>query len=103
MLMSVRDLWMGLNAARIERGISWRALAREAGVSASTVSRMPDRSPNIEGFQRLLVWLGEQSPHKPCAHDDRVMTVGIGTLADPPTLRSICLKCGRIIRVEVSG
>ncbi len=94
-MMTIDTLWCALNAARIERGISWRRLAAEAGTSPSTVSRMPVRSPSVESYLKLLGWLALHSPDTGCTHDGKVMVGGIGTLKDPPELRTICLQCGR--------
>lgn len=52
-------LYAALDAQREARGLSWRQLAAEAGVSASLVSRMGNgRRPDLDGFIALVQWLG---------------------------------------------
>lgn len=52
----VRDL----NACR--GGASWRWLAREAGVSPSTLTRLRQgKNPDIDTFGRLVVWMGSSA------------------------------------------
>ncbi|OXM74289.1 MULTISPECIES: helix-turn-helix domain-containing protein [Amycolatopsis] len=52
-------LYAALDAERESRGLSWRQLAAEAGVSASLVSRMGNgHRPDLDGFIALVQWLG---------------------------------------------
>ncbi|NIH83003.1 helix-turn-helix domain-containing protein [Amycolatopsis viridis] len=52
-------LYAALDAERESRGLSWRQLAAEAGVSASLVSRMSNgHRPDLDGFIALVQWLG---------------------------------------------
>lgn len=52
-------LYAALDAQREARGLSWRQLATEAGVSASLVSRMGNgHRPDLDGFIGLVQWLG---------------------------------------------
>jgi transcriptional regulator with XRE-family HTH domain len=47
-----------LNAARQERQLSWRALAREIGVSPSLLSRLGNGlKPDTDGFATIVAWL----------------------------------------------
>jgi transcriptional regulator with XRE-family HTH domain len=49
-----------LNARRFQLRYSWRDIAAETGVSASTLTRMTQgRDPDIHGLASLLTWLGE--------------------------------------------
>lgn len=51
-------LYAALDAERESRGLSWRQLAAEAGVSASLVSRMGNgHRPDLDGFIALVQWL----------------------------------------------
>ncbi len=88
-------LYAALNAARIELGLSWRGLAGEIGVSPSTLSRMPQRSPSMDGFLRIVGWLSTRGLGDGCTHDGAIMVGGIGTLLEPPNVRRVCLQCGR--------
>lgn len=48
-----------LDVARQARGLSWRELANEAGVSASTLTRIGQgKRPDVDGFSALIQWIG---------------------------------------------
>jgi transcriptional regulator with XRE-family HTH domain len=48
-----------LDQVRIERGLSWRQLAVEIGVTPSLLSRLRNGyKPDAEGFMTLVHWLG---------------------------------------------
>lgn len=48
-----------LDALREKRGLSWRALASDARVSPSTLTRMSQgRRPDVDSFAALLAWSG---------------------------------------------
>lgn len=49
-----------LEAARWRRRISWRQVAREAGVTPNITTRLTRhrRPPDVDGLVRLLAWLG---------------------------------------------
>src|SRR2546430_10781467 len=56
--LDVVALHKALDAAREERGLSWRGVAGETKVSASTLSRMKDeRKPDADSLSKLLDWL----------------------------------------------
>ena len=51
-------LYAALDAARLERNISWRTLAGEVGVSPSLLSRIGQGyRPDANGFATLVRWL----------------------------------------------
>ena len=51
-------LYSALDAARQERGVSWRALAKEIGVSPSLLSRLGNAlKPDADGFATIVAWL----------------------------------------------
>ncbi|KUH83418.1 MULTISPECIES: helix-turn-helix transcriptional regulator [unclassified Mycobacterium] len=51
-------LYAALDAARVERGLSWRGLAKEIGVSPSLLSRIGNGlKPDTDGFATLVAWL----------------------------------------------
>ncbi|GAB3584303.1 helix-turn-helix domain-containing protein [Amycolatopsis endophytica] len=57
--LDTNRLYATLDAERELRGLSWRQLAAEAGVSASLVSRMGNgHRPDLDGFIALVQWLG---------------------------------------------
>lgn len=57
--LDVHLLHAALDAARRERGLSWRAVAHQAGVSPSTLTRLGDgKRPDVDGFAALVRWLG---------------------------------------------
>ncbi len=51
-------LYASLDAVRTERGLSWRSLASEIGVSPSLLSRLGNGyKPDSDGFATLVAWL----------------------------------------------
>ena len=56
--VDVRSLHSALDKARESQGLSWRQLAKEIGVSASTISRMAnDLKPDVTAFAAMTTWL----------------------------------------------
>lgn len=56
--INVKALHAALDAARMERGLSWRQAAKEIGVSASTISRMANGlNPDVGAFVAMTTWL----------------------------------------------
>lgn len=48
-----------LDAERVSRGLHWKAVANEAGVSASTLTRIGQgRKPDVDSFAALTQWAG---------------------------------------------
>ena len=48
-----------LDAQRAAKGLSWKDVAEQSGVSASTLTRMSQgRRPDVDGLALLLVWSG---------------------------------------------
>lgn len=49
--------YAALNAVRLSRQMTWKEVASEAGVNASTLSRMNQGSkPDVDGLAALLSW-----------------------------------------------
>lgn len=49
--------YAALNAARLSRQMTWRDVAGETGVAASTLSRMREGArPDVNGLAALLKW-----------------------------------------------
>lgn len=56
--VDVQALHAALDAARTEKGLSWRQLAKDLGVSASTISRMANGlKPDVTAFAAMTTWL----------------------------------------------
>jgi transcriptional regulator with XRE-family HTH domain len=56
--VDVVGLHAALDAARQGRGWSWRQLARELGLSASTMSRLANgQKPDVDAFAAMVAWL----------------------------------------------
>lgn len=56
--LDVASLYAALDAQRKARGLSWRRVAHEAGVSPSLFSRMAhDQRPDLDGFIAVIQWL----------------------------------------------
>ncbi|MBF6138094.1 helix-turn-helix transcriptional regulator [Nocardia otitidiscaviarum] len=57
--VDVAVLRTALDVARQARGLSWRDLAAQAGVSASTLTRLSKgHRPDVDGFAALVQWIG---------------------------------------------
>jgi transcriptional regulator with XRE-family HTH domain len=57
--IDVSKLYGALEAERATRGVSWRQLAAEIGVSPSLLSRLRnDQRPDVDAFMTLVNWLG---------------------------------------------
>jgi len=56
--LDVGALYGALDAERRSRNLSWRQLAKEAGVSPSTLSRLGNGyRPDVDAFAKLVQWL----------------------------------------------
>lgn len=56
--INTAGLHAALDAARQERGLSWRSLAGEIGVSPSLLSRLGNGlKPDTDGFATIVAWL----------------------------------------------
>lgn len=57
--VNVAELYAALDDQRESRGLSWRGLARELGVSPSTMTRLRQGyRPDADGFAAMVAWLG---------------------------------------------
>jgi transcriptional regulator with XRE-family HTH domain len=60
--LNVKSLYAALDAERSARGMSWRQLAKEVGISPSTLTRMANgHRPDVDAFAALTRWLGTPS------------------------------------------
>ena len=60
--LDVQALYSALDKEREARGLSWRALAKQVGVSPSTLSRMANgQKPDVDAFSALTSWLGTKA------------------------------------------
>lgn len=49
--------YAALNAARLSRQMTWKEVAEEAGVNASTLTRIGQgANPDVDGLAALLAW-----------------------------------------------
>jgi transcriptional regulator with XRE-family HTH domain len=54
-----RGFFAALDAERSSRRLTWKDVAAQAGISASTLTRMSQgRRPDIDGLATLLAWSG---------------------------------------------
>ncbi len=54
-----RAFFAALDAERATRKLTWKDVAQEAGISASTLTRMSQgRRPDVDGLATLLAWSG---------------------------------------------
>lgn len=62
--LDIPALYAALDANRKEKDLSWRDVAREAGVSPSTLTRMAQgKRPDVDGFAAMIAWLGLPAEH----------------------------------------
>lgn len=61
--LDVPELRQALDKQRQDRGMSWRQVARECGVSPPMFTRLDaGHAPDVHGLVSLLVWLGLDTP-----------------------------------------
>lgn len=54
-----QGFYQALDAVRIGRKLTWKVVAEESGVSASTLTRMAQgRRPDVDGLAALAAWSG---------------------------------------------
>lgn len=55
----VEGFYRALDATRQSRQLTWRSMAREAGISPSTLTRMAQgKKPDVDSLAKLTVWSG---------------------------------------------
>ncbi len=82
-LLHVEALVAALDAERKTKGLSWRQLAKAAGVSPSTLTRMQQgKSPDVNTFSALTGWLNipaerfyVDQPHRPTQREDPMAVI----------------------------
>src|SRR6267154_2147122 len=82
-LIHVEALVSALDSERKTKGLSWRQLAKAAGVSASTLTRMQQgKSPDVNTFSALTGWLNipaerfyAEQPHRPVHHENPMAVI----------------------------
>ena len=58
--INVPALYAALDAQREARGMSWRQLAKDRGLSPSTFTRLANgHRPDVDAFAVLVRWLGQ--------------------------------------------
>lgn len=86
----VKRFYDALDEARRRRGLQWKQVASEAGVSASTLTRMSQGSrPDVDGLTALLKWSGlsiESYMEVPDAQPDAYINSAVAYLRADPAL-----------------
>ena len=83
-----------LESTKLARGLTWKQVADQSGVSASTLIRMAQgRRPDVDGLAALSSWAGLDI-------DDFVRTEGEKPEADPLAMISTFLKSDRNLTPE---
>ena len=58
--LDTKALFAALDTQRKADGVSWRQLAKEVGVSPSTMTRLANgQRPDVDAFAALVGWLGQ--------------------------------------------
>ncbi len=56
--------YSALDAQRLSKGITWKQVAAETGVAASTLTRMAQgRNPDVASLASLVAWSGLKQEH----------------------------------------
>lgn len=81
--IDVAALLGALDQARMARGLTWRRVAADCGVSPSLFSRLKaGNKPDADGFMALVTWLGLPAER---------LLVGSRTLAGPAWAANLAL------------
>jgi transcriptional regulator with XRE-family HTH domain len=92
-LLNVDAIIAALDSERRAKSLSWRQLAKEAGVSPSTLTRMQQgKSPDVNTFSALTRWLktpAERFYLNPAAANQ---TADAAALDDPMAVVSTLLR-----------
>lgn len=84
--------YAALDSERASRGLTWKQVAEESGVSASTLTRMAQgKRPDVDGLADLLAWSGLK--------DDSFMVASDRT-ADPLAQITVLLRGDRRLTSE---
>lgn len=52
-----RAFRIAINAIRLNRNLLWKNVARQAGISPSTLTRiLQGKKPSVDGFAALVAW-----------------------------------------------
>lgn len=69
--LDVGALYAALDRERAARNLSWRTLAKEVGISPSTLSRMANgHRPDVDAFAALTTWMGTSPQDYVVGHAD---------------------------------
>lgn len=86
-----------LDSARLARGMTWKQVAGESGVSASTLTRMAQgRRPDVDGLAALTAWSGLSA-------DDYVRSEGGQVDPDPLAQISTYLRSDKNLSHEAAS
>lgn len=88
------SFFSALDSTKVSRGLTWKQVADESGVSASTLTRMSQgKRPDVDGLAALSSWAGLDI-------GDFVRFDGEKTVADPLAMISTSLKSDRNLSPE---
>lgn len=88
------SFFAALESTKLARGLTWKQVADQSGVSASTLTRMAQgRRPDVDGLAALSSWSGLDI-------GDFVRTEGEKPEADPLAMISTYLKSDRNLTPE---
>lgn len=86
-----------LDAARQARNLTWKQVAGESGVSASTLTRMAQgRRPDVDGLAALASWSGLRA-------DDFVRSEGERPEPEPLSMISTYLRADKNLTAEAAN
>ena len=86
-----------LDAVRRARGLNWKQVAAETGVSASTLTRMAQgRRPDVNGLAALTAWSGLRA-------DDYIRSENQPPQPEPLAMISTYLRSDRNLTPEAAA
>ena len=90
----VSAFFVALDATRIARGKTWKQVATEADISASSLTRMAQGSrPDVDGLAALSVWSGLNS-------DDYIRDRNRSADPEPLAQMLTCLRADKRLSEE---
>jgi transcriptional regulator with XRE-family HTH domain len=88
--------YSALDSARRARGLNWKQVAAQSGVSASTLTRMAQgKRPDVDGLAALVAWSGLDA-------DDYVRSEEERPAAEPLAMISTYLRSDRNLTPEAA-
>lgn len=91
------SFFAALDSVRLARSLTWKAVATEAGVSPSTLTRLAQgKRPDVDSLAALVDWAGLKA-------DDFVIRIHGKQKAEPLAMISTYLRADRSLSPEAAA